>query len=155
MNVRQTMTRFGVGVLTALCVASFLAVGFAAGPNPEGIVPAEIAKTPDMYAKVIKEPDPALLGSWECVHMRSSKVPGEYSPEPVQFHLAKRGDKYALFFHRFKPSTNRVYTGWRDWEINGKEIKSETGVRIVAEGDRVFYVWKDDKPTEMTRFEIK
>lgn len=155
MNVSRKFLIPGGLALAALCIALLLGVSHGAGPDPNGIRPSDIAKAPDQFPKVLKEPAPALVGSWECVHMRSTKVPGEYSPEPVQFYLAKRGDKYALFFHRYKPSTNRIYTGWRDWVIEGSEIRSETGVKIVAEGDRVFYVWKDDKPTEMTRFEIK
>ncbi len=128
----------------------------AAAQAVTGISPAEIAGAPDKYCNVTKEPDPALLGGWKGVHQRWDIKTSEYRTEPVEYYLKKVGSRYALYFYRHKPendATVTVYHGWRDWDINGSQISATTGVRIFAKDGAVYYSWKNDKPTQLTRNE--
>ena len=119
----------------------------------EGITRSDIV-APDKFCKVLKEPDPALLGGWKCVHDTWVSKLATFRPEPVQFYLAKFGDKYALFFYRSKKATDgEVFHGWREWKVDGDQITSDTGVHFFVRGGAVYYSWQNDKPTEMSRIE--
>jgi len=143
-----------------LCLAC-IAAGFVfmicalAGAQEGGISASDVAGTPSEFAKVEKAPDPALLGGWKCVYQRFRPKTGDYEAEPVEFYLAKYGDKYGLYFYRSKPEGGgKVYRGWREFTIDGKEITSDTGIRFFTEGGKVFFSWErgqKDKPAEMTR----
>lgn len=119
----------------------------------EGITRADIVG-PDKFCTVLKQPDPALLGGWKCVHENYVSKLAEYRPEPVQFYLAKFGDRYALYFYRSKKATDQeTYHAWKEWKIDGDQITSSTGVRFFVKDGAVYYSWKDDKPTQMSRIE--
>jgi hypothetical protein len=129
------------------------AVVMAAKSEQEGITRADIA-APDKFCTVLKEPDPALLGAWKCVHDNYVSKLATYRPEPVQFYLAKFGNGYALYFYRSKKATDgEVYRGWKEWKIDGDQIVSNTGVRIFTKDGAVYYSWQNDKPTQMSRIE--
>jgi hypothetical protein len=105
---------------------------------------------PDVFCHVLKEPDPALMGSWKCTFERCLEE-GGWESNPVQYRLIKYEGKYALYFSRISRSGKKQYIGWRDWTVNGTEILSNTGVKIFAKDGEVFFVWRDEKPVKMTR----
>jgi hypothetical protein len=105
---------------------------------------------PDVFCQVLKEPDPALLGSWKCTFERRLEE-GGWESNPIEYRLIKYEGKYALYFYRVSRNGKKKYIGWRDWTINGTEILSNTGVKIFAKDGEVFFVWQDEKPVRMTR----
>lgn len=141
--------------LLAILIFVFLAnTGGQAESGKEGISRADIAGGPSKFCKVIKEPDPALLGGWKCVHQNFHPKLARYQKEPIQYYLAKYGDRYAIYFYRFKKEADgAVYRGWRDFTIDGDRIYSKTGVRFFLKDGAVHYSWKNDKPTPMSRIE--
>ncbi len=108
------------------------------------------AAEPTVFCQVIKEPDPELLG-WRKCTFSLDVGKGERDINPAEYRLIKIGDKYALFFDRVARNGRKRYTGWKDWTIDGKEIRSTTGVRIFTENGQVFFQWKDESPVEMTK----
>jgi hypothetical protein len=124
-----------------------------AAKSEEGITRADITY-PDQFCTVLREPDPALLGGWKCLHDNYVSKLATYRPEPIQFYLAKYGDKYAVYFYRSKKATDgEVYHGWKKWKIDGDRIFSDTGVRFFVKDGDVYYSWQNDKPTRMSRIE--
>jgi hypothetical protein len=116
------------------------------------ITPGDVAGKPDVFLKVVQEPNPLLLGHWGCTHTTTHFKSGETSKEPVEYWLVKVGDRHALHFYRFKRSQDKKYKGWREWTVKGDEITSPEIVIFVKDG-AVHYQWKNDKPTPMTRIE--
>lgn len=117
------------------------------------IKPSDVAGKPDVYCKVVKEPNPALLGHFGCVHKKLDEKTNEYSMEPIEYWLVKAGDQYAVYFYRVKDGKGKTYRGWRKWYLEGDRINTgESGEIFVKDGD-VYYGWKNDKPTKMTRIE--
>lgn len=135
------------GVLTkVLFVAVILGLtGCAAASNLEGA-----SGKPDVFCRVLKEPEPILMGSWKCMFERKLEE-GGWDTDPAEYRLIRYEDKYALYFNRVSRGGKKRYMGWRDWTIDGTQITSETGVRIFSEGGQVFFVWQDGTPTRMTR----
>jgi len=123
-----------------------------AAPVTRGINPQDISGKPELFYIVTSEPDPLLLGGWQCVHHRYDRKAGRYFDEPVEYWLVKSGDRYALYFFRIKAG-EKTYKGWRECTINGSVITSPTGFKITAENGQVFYHWGSDEPTKMTRME--
>ncbi len=105
---------------------------------------------PDVFCRVLKEPDPLLMGSWKCMFERRLEE-GGWETDPAEYRLLKYEDKYALYFYRVSRGGKKKYMGWREWTINGAEITSDMGVKIFTENGEVFFVWQDGKPTKMTR----
>jgi hypothetical protein len=138
--------------ITALVLLAFAFTPQASGQ--EGMRASDAAGAPTVFCKVVKEPDPALLGGWSGVHNRWISKFSRYEADPVGFWLKKYGDKYALYFYRSKAAGgDRVLKGWRPWTINGKEITSSTGVRLYTENGEVFFSWEramKEKPTRLT-----
>lgn len=110
----------------------------------------ELKEKPDVFCRVIKEPDPILMGSWKCTFERNLEE-GGWETNPAEYRLMKYEDKYALYFYRVSRGGKKKYMGWREWTINGTQITSDSGVRIYTENGQVFFVWQDGKPTKMTR----
>ncbi|MGA2223366.1 MAG: hypothetical protein ABSH41_02855 [Syntrophobacteraceae bacterium] len=129
----------------------------AANAETGGISPSDIAGAPDKFCTVKKEPDPALLGGWKGVHQNYISKLSEHRAEPVGYYLKKVGNRYALYFYRKKQETDltvTVYHGWRDWEIDGDQIVSSTGVKIFTKDGAVYYSWQNsNKPTRLSRDE--
>jgi hypothetical protein len=105
---------------------------------------------PDVFCRVLKEPEPILMGSWKCTFERNLEE-GGWETNPAEYRLVKYEDKYALYFTRVSRGGKKQYMGWREWTLNGTQITSDTGVRIFTENGQVFFVWQDGKPTKMTR----
>jgi len=137
------------GILAVTLVT--VALAFAA-PEKKGISPQDVARKPDVFCKVTKEPDPLLLGGWRCVHKKYSMRLHRYMDEHVEYWLVKQGNQYALYFFRVVPD-EKTYRGWRECTINGGVITSRTGFKISVQNGEVLYSWGSDKPTKMTRIE--
>lgn len=140
-------TLFGIVVVSLMMVA----LTFAA-PETGGISPRDVAGKPNVFCKVISEPDPLLLGGWKAVHRRYNMRLHKYVEEPVAYWLVKHGDRYGLYFYREKPG-DKTHRGWRECTINGGLITSKTGFRISVQKGEVFYHWEGDQPTRMSRIE--
>lgn len=133
----------------------WILVGCATTPEVKGIKPQDIAGRPSVFCKVLAQPDPLLIGGWQCIHHRFIPKLGAEELDPVEFWLVKYGDQYGLYFYREKAGGDKIYRGWREWTINGNEIRSETGVRLFTQEGKVYFSWQRDKPTLMTPLELK
>ena len=129
-----------------------LLLGFVADSSASNL--GGSSEKPDVFCRVTKEPDPALMGSWKCMFERKLEE-GGWDTDPVEYRLIKYEDKYALYFYRVSRGGKKKYMGWREWTINGPEILSDTGVKIFTQNGEVFFVWQDGKPTKMTRTGIQ
>jgi hypothetical protein len=107
---------------------------------------------PDVFCKVIQEPHPLLMGTWECSFDRGVGTP-DYDSNYVKYNLVKYEDKYALYFYRVWSKKKR--DGWRDFIINGQDIigtPEKFGLRIFVQGDDVYLTIRGlDGPVKMTR----
>jgi hypothetical protein len=108
------------------------------------------AGKPDAFCRVLKEPDPMLMGSWKVSYEGSLDTGGTGS-NTAEYRLIKYEDQYALYFYRVSLDRKKRYMGWRDWTINGTEITSTTGVKIFTRDGQVFLEWQGEKPTKMYR----
>lgn len=141
--------------MTVSVLLFWILAGCATTVEVKGIKPQDVASSPSVFCKVTAQPDPVLMGGWKGIHYRFIPSHGEYEPDPVQYWLAKYGDQYGLYFYREKEGGNKIYSGWRSWTINGKEIHSDTGVRLFTQDGKVYFSWRGDKPTLMTPLELK
>ncbi|MHC1727167.1 MAG: hypothetical protein AB9866_14370 [Syntrophobacteraceae bacterium] len=140
--------------LSLLFLIISVAPGTGAAARPDGITPGDVAGKPDKFCKVIKEPNPLLLGGWKGVHENFRPKLGAFQKEPVEFYVKKVDGRYAIYFYRFKKeSDEKKFRGWREWEIDGDQIRSGTGVRIFVKDGGVYYSWVNDTPTQLTRHE--
>ena len=81
----------------------------------------ELAGEPTVYAKVLKAPDPLLVGCY----MRSR--PSEYRrPNSYRYCLVKKGDKYAVYYDWRDGKTLEEHKGWMPFTINGDRMTSDT-----------------------------
>lgn len=113
----------------------------------------DVSGKPEVYAKVVQQPNPVLLGHWGCTHTTKVFKTGEIFTEPIEYWLLKVEDRYALYFYRYKHGKEKKYRGWREWTVKTDEISSPPEISIFAKDGAVYYQWKDDKPTQMTRIE--
>ncbi|MCU0574568.1 MAG: hypothetical protein MUC41_16475 [Syntrophobacteraceae bacterium] len=123
------------------------------GGGASRIRPGDVAGAPDPPMTVAQEPNPLLLGHWGCTHVTTVLKTGEKFNEPIEYWLVKKGDQYGLYFYRHKRGGEKRYRGWRAWTINGDRIVSEVGVTIFVKDGEVYYDWKSDPPTRMTRLD--
>ncbi len=132
-------------------------IHMAVSAETGGISPSDIAGAPDKFCTVKKEPNPALLGGWKGVCQIYISKLSEFRTEPVGYYLKKVGNRYALYFYRKKQETDlttTVYHGWKDWEIDGDQIRSSTGVTIFTKDGAVYYSWQNShKPAQLSRDE--
>ncbi len=146
------MKKMYVALMTTALL--FVACAFAAAGQSGGISPSDVAGTPTAFCKVLKEPNPILLGGWRGVHNRWISRASRFELDPVEFWLKKYGDKYAIYFYRSKAAGgDKVLKGWRSWTINGDQIYSETGVKLFTQNGEVFFSWEratKEKPTKLT-----
>jgi hypothetical protein len=117
----------------------------------------ESGEKPDVFCNVIQEPDPLLMGAWECKFYRLP--PGAFDATKrtinhVKYRLTKYNDKYALYFYRTWRSGRKKITEWKNWDINGKEITAGYGVRIFVQGTDVYFTIRGlAEPAKMTRIQ--
>jgi hypothetical protein len=117
------------------------------------IKPGDVSGTPEVFLKVVQQPNPVLLGHWGCTHTTTVFKTGDTFKEPIEYWLLKVGDRYAIHFYRFKHGKEKKYKGWREWTVKGDEIASPPEISIFVKDGEVFYQWKNDQPTKMTRIE--
>jgi len=117
------------------------------------IRPSDVAGQPKVYCTVVKEPNPALLGHFSCVNRKLNEKEDEYVMEPVEYWLVKYGDKYGLYFYRVKDGKGKKYKGWRQWYLEGDRLNSGGSSEVFVKDGEVYYRWKFDKPTKMTRIQ--
>jgi hypothetical protein len=135
--------------IRALVVVFFL--GLAACASISNLGGAE--EKPDVFCRIVKEPDLMLMGSWKC-NFESDLEGGGRGWNVAEYRLAKYEDKYALYFYRVSLDRKKPFRGWRAWTINGTEITSDTGVKIYTQDGQVFFVWQNGKPIKMTRIGV-
>ncbi|WP_428563458.1 MAG: hypothetical protein ACP59X_00255 [Solidesulfovibrio sp. DCME] len=100
-----------------LAAAVFLLAGCAGSAASR----AELAGEPTVYAKVLKEPDPLLVG---CYH-RSR--PSEYNrPNTYSYCLVKKGGQYAVYYDWRDGKSLEEHKGWMAFTINGDRMTSDT-----------------------------
>ena len=138
-------------VMLVMLMFASITLAFAAS-EIKGISSADVSGKPDVFCKVIKEPDPLLLGGWKCVHHGYDIKLHKYTDQPAEYWLVKYGNQYGLYFYRVKADT-KPYKGWRECTINGTAITSRTGFSITVKDGEVYYNWGGDKSTKMTRTE--
>ena len=81
----------------------------------------ELSGEPTVYARVLKEPNPLLLGCY----LRSR--PSEYNrPNSYQYCLVKKGDKYAVYYDWRDGKTLEEHKGWMSFTIDGDRLVSDT-----------------------------
>ena len=110
----------------------------------------DVAGTPTVYAKVLKEPNPLLLGHWRRI------PPAEFNhPWIFDYILVKKGDKYAVYY--FYDSRNNkkhgYFNGWAAFTIDGDSMTSgEDGSIFYVKDGEVFMKYPDhDKPNRMQK----
>jgi hypothetical protein len=111
-----------------------------------------VKTNPTAFCTVVNEPDPVLLGGWKGTAPLQLET-GAMDINPVEYRLYKFGDRYALYFERIARDGRKRYGGWQPWTISGKEINSNSGITIYTENGEVFFRFKDERATKMTRFE--
>jgi hypothetical protein len=144
------MKRFTIAAV--FCLAWVSCVLTALGAE---ITSQDVSGTPEVYVKVVQEPNPLLLGHWGCIHTTTVAKTGDTFKEPIEYWLLKVGDRYAAHFYRLKQGGVKKYKGWREWTLKGDEIVTGTDVSIFVKDGDVYYAWKTDKPTKMTRIAEK
>lgn len=81
----------------------------------------ELAGEPTVYAKVLKEPDPLLVG---CYH-RSR--PSEFRrPNTYSYCLVNKGGQYAVYYEWRDGKTLEEHKGWMPFTIQGDRMTSDT-----------------------------
>jgi hypothetical protein len=109
---------------------------------------------PEVFCKVIRKPDPLLLGTWEGRLSRTGTDWTKIDKEYIKYTLRKYEDKYALYFYRTWRSGQKRVKEWKNWTINGKEISGGYGVRISVQGEGVYFTIRGaDKPAKLSRTE--
>ena len=131
--------------LLLVCIASIVLAA--------EIKPSDVAGKPSAYCTVVKEPNPTLLGHYSCVNRKQNEKGGEFVMEPVEYWLGKLGDKYGLYFYRVKDGKGKAFRGWRKWYLEGDRIRSGESSEIFVKDGDVYFRWKSEKPTKMTRIE--
>jgi hypothetical protein len=121
-----------VSLLPALSLSLVLAfLAGCGGLYP--VTPNDVAGEPTVYAKVVKEPNPVLMGHWW------REFPPEFEkPDVFEYWLVKKGDRYAVFYNWRGHKEN--FYGWAPFTINGDEMTS--GVepsRYFVDGGRVYH----------------
>src|SRR5512140_3086196 len=93
------------------------------------------AGTPTVYAKVLKEPNPLLMGHWRRI------PPAEFNhPWLFDYILVKKGDKYAVYyFYDSRDNKQHGYfSGWAAFTIDGDTMTSgEDGTIFYVKGGEV------------------
>jgi hypothetical protein len=141
--MEATMKRWRITSLAVAALLCLTALATASDLNPA-------AGKPDVFCRVLKEPDPLLLGRWKCTFVRELEEGGSET-NPAEYRLVRHEGRYALYFFRTARDGRKTYKGWREWTIDGTQITSDSGVRIFVDKGAVFFSWRDGTPVKMTR----
>ena len=138
-------------ILPVLVVLSVL-LAFSACQGLNSISDKDAAGTPTVYAKVLKEPNPLLMGHWRRI------PPAEFNhPWIFDYILVKKGDRYAFYY--FYDSRNNAqhgyFSGWSDCTIDGDSMTSgaDGSIFFVKDGEVYMQYPGHPKPTHMQRAE--
>jgi predicted small secreted protein len=133
--------RHPVSTILAL-LALTATLSLAACNTFEGISSEDVAGTPTVYAKVIHEPNPLLLGHWR------RSAPAQFSkPWAFDYCLVKKGDRYAVFYF-YDSHMKNAFKGWADFTIDGDSMTSGVdGTTFAVEDGKVImqYPGRTDK----------
>jgi hypothetical protein len=125
------MKRF-LSLFACLALAALVSACVGVG----GIRDEQKAGQPTAYAKVIKEPNPLLLGHWR----RLSPV-GLNKPWVFQYYLTKTGDKYAVYYF-YDSKRKNMFSGWADFSIDGDSMTSSVdGVSFFVKDGQVYMLY--------------
>ena len=110
----------------------------------------DTAGTPTVYAKVLKEPNPLLLGHWR----RSAPAEFEH-PWVFDYILVQKGDKYAVYYF-YDSRDNKAhghFSGWADFTINGDSMSSGVdGSIFYVKGGEVYMQYPThNKPSRLQK----
>jgi hypothetical protein len=140
--------------LNGLMLVLFLLVVLSSSKSGAAEISSQhVAGSPDPPMKIDQEPNPLLLGHWGCLHTTTVVKTGEKFKEPIEYWLVRKGDQYGLYFFRNKRGGMKKYRGWRGWTLAGDRILTEVGVSIFVKDGEVYYEWKNDPATRMSRLE--
>jgi len=124
MRLKSTLTALALLLVIASCTGI------------KSISPEEVASTPTQYATVAAPPDPALLGHW-----RRPQPAGIEKPWLFQYHLVKKGDKYAVYYY-YDSNRKNAFKGWASFSIDGSRMTSGVdGTTFYAKDGKVFMIW--------------
>lgn len=119
----------------AAALIVLLAALFAlAGCNIRNTITAEdMAEPPAVLAKVLKEPDPLLLGRYH-----RPNPSGFNRPWSFDYWMVKRDGGYAVYY-RYASPQGKSFRGWAGFTIEGGRMTSDVdGVVFYVEGGAVF-----------------
>lgn len=117
----------------SLCVLFSLFALLGACVSAGGIGDSDKGSQPSTYAKVLKEPNPILLGHW-----RRHKPPGLTNPWVFQYYLVKSGDKYAVYYF-YDSKKKNMFSGWASFTIDGDSmISGVDGANFFVKGGQVY-----------------
>lgn len=136
--------------LPVLVLVSILALSACRGLN--AISDQDTAGTPTVYAKVLKEPNPLLMGHWRRIPPSAYNHPWIYD-----YILVKKGDKYAVYYF-YDSRNNRNYgyfSGWTEFTINGDTMSSgqDGAVFYVKDGEVYMQNPSQGEPYHMQKVE--
>lgn len=137
-------------LLVFFSVATLALTWWAAAPSLADL------DQPDIYCELVEEPDPLLLGTWECNFTRFRDT-GNPDTNYLKYTLRKFGEeKYGLHLERVWRRGRKRINEWKGWTINGSQITGNPkyGVRIFAQGGDVYFTIRGlKKPAKMERVE--
>jgi len=96
----------------------------------------DVSGTPTVYAKVLKAPNPLLMGHWRRI------PPAELNkPWVFDYYLVKKGDKYAVYYFYDSRKKNN-FEGWAEFTIDGDSMTSSVdGVTFSVKNGKVIMVY--------------
>ena len=122
--------------IISLPVCLILVTFLSACVGASGIRDEHKGAQPTVYAKVLKEPNPLLLGHW-----RRPSPAGMSKPWVFQYYLAKKGDKYAVYYF-YDSKRKNMFSGWAEFTIDGDSMVSGVdGVTFFVKGGQVFMLY--------------
>lgn len=122
--------------LLSLCAPLILVALVSACVGVGGIRNEDKAGQPTTYARVVKEPNPLLLGHW-----RRPNPAGISKPWVFQYYLTKKGDKYAVYYF-YDSKKKNMFSGWADFTIDGDTMVSGVdAVTFFVKDGQVFMLY--------------
>jgi len=156
------MKHAGFILLTVLFFAFSGCITSNTSPN---ITAGTVSEKPTIFCTVLNEPDPMLIGGWQCRTIPDSSRSKGVSPiafnDPVEYWLVKNGNRYALYYYFKSPNSSNI--GWKPFIVNGNEIRfsrdgktPSSGYRkFMTKNGKVYFVPPNGEKNEMTRIPEK
>ena len=150
-----------VGIIFMI-VLIFAFSGCATSNTSPNITSATVSATPKVFCTVLNEPDPLLIGGWQCRSIASQLSRGaRILNDPVEYWLVKKDNQYAFYYYHTSRNTSHI--GWQPFIIDGNKIRfSKDGTtpsagysKIMTENGKVYFVPPHSEKNEMTRIPEK